>query len=188
MPPVRYLESSEARYTAVGEMSSVWPIRPRVKWIRSTCGTRFPRRKSAGDDAFGFNRARVDGVDANLARAELLGENRSDDIHGRFRRGVDRSVRWSDGADTGTEVDDAAAFGPHQLGRFLRGQEKAENIKVEVPVEVFFGDAVERGELIDPGIVDQDVELAVGLFGLSEEASDFGGLWRCRHRFLWRRR
>src|SRR5262245_28897771 len=26
--PVRYLESSDARYTAVGAMSSVWPMRP----------------------------------------------------------------------------------------------------------------------------------------------------------------
>ena len=60
------------------------------------------------------------------------------------------------------------------LRRFLGGQQKAEDVEVELRVEELFGDLVERREGIDAGVVDQNVELAEGLLGFGEEAGDVG--------------
>src|SRR5688572_1619261 len=45
-------------------------------------------------------------------------------------------------------------------GGGLRGQQQAEHVDVEVPVEVFFGDVLQRREPVDTRVVDQDVEPA----------------------------
>jgi len=46
-------------------------------------------------------------------------------------------------------------------------------------VELILAELIDGRELEDAGVVDQDVDLAVGLFGLGEEAldvSDFGDI------------
>jgi len=48
----------------------------------------------------------------------------------------------------------------------------AEDVQVELLVEVLVGDALERGELVDAGIVHQDVEPAERLLRLGEQALD----------------
>jgi hypothetical protein len=42
----------------------------------------------------------------------------------------------------------------------LGGQQQAEYVDVELAMELFFGDALERGKCVDAGVVDQDVQLA----------------------------
>jgi hypothetical protein len=41
-------------------------------------------------------------------------------------------------------------------------------------MEVLLGEAVDGREAVDAGVVDQDVDLAVGLLGFGEEALDLG--------------
>ena len=55
------------------------------------------------------------------------------------------------------------------LHRSLGGQQEAEHIDVKVLVEVFGGDAVERRELVDAGVVDEDVDRAELLLGAVQE-------------------
>ena len=53
------------------------------------------------------------------------------------------------------------------LDRGLGGQEQAEHVEVEYFVELFGGYLFERGELVDAGVVDQDIERGrKRLFGL----------------------
>ena len=88
-----HAESSEARKTAAGAMSCGWPMRP-----SGVCAS-MTLRKSLSDEAGGVNalgldHAGVDGVDADFARAQFLGERRGDGIHGGFGGAVDGEV-WA---------------------------------------------------------------------------------------------
>jgi hypothetical protein len=58
------------------------------------------------------------------------------------------------------------------LQRFLRREEEPEDVQVELLVEVLLGDVFERRELVDAGIVHQDVERAERLLRLGEQALD----------------
>ena len=49
---------------------------------------------------------------------------------------------------------------------FLRNQEKAEHVEIEMLVEVFGRDAIQRRELVEARIVDEDVDRAERLDGL----------------------
>ena len=48
--------------------------------------------------------------------------------------------------------------GAEVLDRFLRRQDQAEHVEVELLVEVLGGHVFQRSELVDAGVVDQDVE------------------------------
>ena len=61
--------------------------------------------------------------------------------------------------------------GAEMLDRFLRRQHQAQHVEVELLVEVLGGDVFQRGELVDAGVVDQDVELAERLLRLGEQPS-----------------
>src|SRR5262249_13315242 len=122
--------------------------------------------------AFGFDQPRVDGVDANLARAKLLCEYAGDRVHGSLGSGVHRGIRRIDGADAGADVDDAAALGADQLHGFPGGEQQAEHVEVELAVKQVFGDVFKRSELIDARVVHQNVELAVGGFYFGEQLRD----------------
>ena len=67
-----------------------------------------------------------------------------DPVDGGFGAGVDGAVRRRDLGDAGTDVDDAAAFGPEELQRFLGGQQKPQHVNVELVMEKFFRDLFER--------------------------------------------
>jgi hypothetical protein len=64
------------------------------------------------------------------------------------------------GANNGTGIDDAAARWTEVLERFLRGEEQPKHIQVELFVEVFSSDLLDRGHLVNACVVDEDVELA----------------------------
>lgn len=83
-------------------------------------------------------------VDTDLARAEFLGQDAGNSVDRSFGGGVDGGIRGSDGADAGTDVDDASAFGADEFDDFLGGQQQAQHVEIEMFVEVLFGDLVER--------------------------------------------
>ena len=53
--------------------------------------------------------------------------------------------------------------GAELLDRFLSGQDEPQHVQIELLVEVLRGDGLDRRELVDAGVVHQDVELAEGL-------------------------
>ena len=58
------------------------------------------------------------------------------------------------------------------LHRFLRGEEQPKDIHVEVFVELFLGDLFNWRPVVNSRVVNQDVDLAEGLFSLSKEMFD----------------
>src|SRR5437879_12834009 len=58
------------------------------------------------------------------------------------------------------------------LDGFLRGEERTQDVQVELLVEVLFGDAFERRGLVNSGVVDEDVEPAECPLRLGEETLD----------------
>ena len=66
-------------------------------------------------------------------------------------------------------IDDASAFAD-MLDGGLRGQQQAEDVDVELPVEMVFGDGFDGAEFIDAGVVDQDIESAEVLDGGGDDA------------------
>ena len=73
---------------------------------------------------------------------------------------------------TRTDVDDAAAGGIEIFQRFLRGQQQAEHIQIELLVEMLLGDLFERREFIDARVVHEHVQLAEGFLGFGEQTFD----------------
>ena len=66
------------------------------------------------------------------------------------------------------------------LDGFLRREEQAEHVEIELLVKVLGGHVLERRELVDAGVVDQDVEPAERLLRLGEEPLDVGLLGHVR--------
>ena len=111
-------------------------------------------RKSLADDAggvyaFGFDHAGIDGVDADLLRAQVpWPATRVIGVDGALGGAVDRRRSASaERADHGTDVDDAAAVGVEVLDGFLRGQQQAEHVEVELLVEVLGGDRLRAARI-----------------------------------------
>ena len=88
--PVIQRESAEARNTAAGAMSLGWPMRPSGV-CASICLRKSLSVDAGGVDAFGFDHAGVDGVDADFPRAEFLGQRLGDGIDGGLGGAVDRA-------------------------------------------------------------------------------------------------
>ena len=116
--------------------------------------------------AFRLDHPRTDRVHANLARTELLRQHAGDRVDGGLCRRVHRGVRRPHRARARADVDHAPTLGPHVLHGLLRCQQETEDVDVEVPVKEILGHCLERGELVDTGVVDQDVEPAEHLFHL----------------------
>ena len=124
--------------------------------------------------AFGFDHARVDRIDANLARAKLLGQRLGDRIDGRLGAAIDRGGGDRRMGHDRADVDDRAAGRAEMLGGFLRSQDQAEHVEIELLVEVLGRDVFERGKLIDARVVDEDVELVELVLRFGEQPLDVG--------------
>ena len=73
-------------------MSCGWPMRPSGVWA-SYLLAHVAFGDAGGVKAFGFDHAGIDGVDADFAGAQFLGERPRDGIHRGFGRAVNRTVR-----------------------------------------------------------------------------------------------
>src|SRR3984957_9844173 len=123
--------------------------------------------------AFGFHDSGVDRIDTNFLGAEFLGEHAGDRVDCALGGGVYGGIGRRNAADAGPDVDDAGAFA-EVLGGGLSGEQEAEDVEVENLVELRLGDGFERAEFVDAGIIDQDIDLFVGLLGFGEELVDVG--------------
>jgi len=56
----------------------------------------------------------------------------------------------------------------------MRSEKKAEHIQIEMLVEMFLGQAFQRGEFIDARVVHQNVEPAKSFFRIGKQALDIG--------------
>src|ERR1700693_1864977 len=119
--------------------------------------------EACGVYAFGVDHAGIDGVDADLLRAKLIGEDTGDGVDRALRSGVHRAVWRRPAADYRADVDDAGAFAEVFHGS-LRGEQETEYVDVEDLVVVRFGEGLDRQELVYAGVVDKDVEVAALLY------------------------
>ena len=94
--------------------------------------------------ALGLRDSRIDGIDANVAWTELLRQRLCHRIHRRLGGAVDRRVRRSLAARHRADVDDAASRRAEMPRGLLGSEDQSENIQVKVPVEMIFGDVLER--------------------------------------------
>ena len=114
--------------------------------------------------AFGLDHAWIQRVDADLFRAEFAGEHAGDGVDRALCASVNRTAWRCNAASDRTNIDNAATLA-EVLHCGLRGENEAEHVNVENPVELVFGDRFDRRELVDPLIVDEDVETAIALDG-----------------------
>src|ERR1041384_2929106 len=122
--------------------------------------------------AFRFNHSGINRVDTDLAWPQFLRQDGGDRINRALSGCVNRSIRRRNRAHAGAYIDHAAPFRSKQFQRFLGRQQKAQNVQIEVVVERFFGDLFQWRKLINPGIVHQDVQLAVSFLGFREKPRD----------------
>src|SRR5258708_23491225 len=123
------------------------------------------RTNEAGSvHSFGLDHPWVNGVDANLARAQLFRQNPGNNVHRALGARVNRAGRRRQAADHRTDVDDAgsvAEVGHGSLGR----EQESQHVDVEDLVKLLLGHGLDGGELVNAGVVDQDVEAAEVLDG-----------------------
>jgi hypothetical protein len=131
--------------------------------------------EAGGLGAFGFDEAGVDGVDADFAGAEFLGQDGGDHVERAFGGRIDGGAGGLESDDGRADVDDAAALA-EVLDRGLGGEQKAEHVDVELAVKVFLGDRFDGSEFVDAGVVDEDIEAPVVLDGGVDDALGVGGL------------
>src|SRR5260221_1088443 len=143
--------------------------------LRDSAGLEVGADEACGVYAFGLDHAGGDGVDADLLRAKFVGEDASDGVDRALGSGVDRAVGRRQAADGGADVDDAGAFA-QVLDGSLRGEQETEDVDVEDLVVVIFCEGFDGQELVDAGVVDQDVEVAEVLDGCVDEALSLSGL------------
>ena len=139
------------------------------------CAYRYLPPYAQGLCTFGFDHAGIDGVDADLARAKFFGQHAGDAVDRPLGARINRRVRRRQGGDSRTDIDDAAARVTEQLDGLTSRQKQAEDVGVKLFVEQFLGHTFQRRELIDAGIVDQNVELAIGFARFREEMLDISG-------------
>src|SRR5436190_9624334 len=94
---------------------------------------------AGGVDAFGLDHAGINRVDANFAGSQFFRERARQRIDRPFGAAVNSSLGNAHLRDYGTDVDNASAGGTEQLRGGLRREQQAENVEVELLVEVFFG-------------------------------------------------
>ena len=119
-------------------MSSGWPMRPSGA-SASIVLLEVAADEAGGMGAFAFHHAGIDGIDADLARAQFRSQNLGDGIHRALGAGIDGGAGNAHAADDGRDVDDAAAVRPEQGQGFARGRQQAPDIDVELAVEFGFG-------------------------------------------------
>src|SRR6266567_4393804 len=119
-----------------------------------------------------FHHAGIDGVNADFARPQFLGQRPGDGVDRAFCAGVNRRTWRCQRRDGRANIDNVAASGIELPDRFLRGEKQAENIYVKMFVELLFGDLFKWRPIVNSSVVDEDVDLAEGFFSLSKEMFD----------------
>src|SRR5436190_12887847 len=101
-----------------------------------------------------FHHAGIDGVNADFARPQFLGQRPGDGVDRAFCAGVNRRTRRCQRRDGRANIDNVAASGIELPDRFLRGEKQAENIYVKMFVELLFGDLFKWRPIVNSRVVD----------------------------------
>src|SRR5882724_5968927 len=128
---------------------------------------------AAGDCSFRYHHPRINGVHADFLWTKLLGQRSCDGVDRALGRVVNHRCRWSERAGKRTNVNDTAAFRTKVLQRLLRRQHHTKNVRVKLPVKFFFRDFFKRFEVVNSGVIDQDVDLAERFLCRPKELFDF---------------
>ena len=152
----------------MGAMSWGWPMRPSGvraanSFARSVPGIPAARKPSVSTGPGLIELTRI------FLPPSSQGEHVRDRVHGRLGRRVNGAAGNRSLAGHGADVDDAAAVAVEDLDRFLGGEQYTLDVDIELALEVLFGDLLDRRELINGGVVDENVEVAEGLFGFGED-------------------
>src|SRR6476619_3904237 len=138
------------------------------------------RFKVGTDDAgtvrsFGLDHAWIQRVDTDLFRAEFTREHTGDGVDCALGATVNRTTWRCYAASDRTNIDNAAPLA-EVLHCGLRDENEAEHVNVEHPVELLFGHRFDRHELVDPRIVDEDVQTTKALDGGVDDTLGLRGL------------
>src|SRR6266851_8124882 len=128
--------------------------------------------KPHGMKAFRLDHARVQRVHANLLRSKLLRQRNRNGVDRCLGSAVNRPNRHRHRTHDRADVDDRAAIRPDVLHRLLRRQQQAQHIQVELRVEVLRSNRLQRLEVEDPGIIDENIDLPIGRDGLLEQPNN----------------
>ena len=111
--------------------------------------------------AFSLDHAWIQRVDADLFRAEFAGEHAGDGVNRALCASVNRTAWRCKAASDRTNIDNAATLA-EVLHCGLRGENEAEHVNVENPVELVFGDRFDGANrrLRIVGIVENSTALA----------------------------
>ena len=154
-PVIQWLPSPSSAAMAL-PMSSASPYRPSaVDGGDHVLDLGRVAEQSAGE--VGRGRAGRDGVDGDLAGAELLREVAGEDLDGALAGGVDE-VLWNvEAGDAARDVDDRAAV-DEQRCELLRQEERSFEHLVDERVEVGLGGIGEGSRPLRAAVVDEEVE------------------------------
>jgi len=131
---------------------------------------------AGGMKTFRLDHTGVQRIHPDPARPEFFRERTGDGIDRCFRGGVDGPAGLRAHGCDGTDVDDASAVRAEGFGCFLRDEEKAEHVEIELPMEVFLGHFGQRFKVKNPGVIDENIDAAEGGYGFGEKAIDIGFL------------
>src|ERR1700722_3139439 len=118
--------------------------------------------------AVGFYEAWVNRVDTNFARPKFLRKRPRYTVHRRLSRSVNGSTRGRNHPCYRAYIYNAASILAKMLRRLFRSQQQTKHVEIEQSVEVIVRNIFQRQKLINSGVVDQNVELAVSFFCFRE--------------------
>src|ERR1043166_8414264 len=125
-------------------------------------------------EALGFDRAGIDGINADVFWSELLRQHARDGIHRTLGSRVDGSGGRRGRTRDRTDIDNTAALIAEVFQGLLRREKQAEDIGIVLTMELFFRHRLQWLEAINAGVVNQDVQLAERFLRRGEEVFDVG--------------
>ena len=173
--PVSHPESSEARNTAIGAMSSGWPRRPSGV-LATICFSKSLPMMPMLVRALGLDASGIDGVDADLARAQLARQLRRHRIDGALGGRIDRRVRGRARLTTEPMLITLPPSGPKCLTASCVASIMPSTLVLNSRWNSSSVTSSSGSELVDAGVVDQHVQRAEGLLGLLEQPLHVGRL------------
>src|SRR5438874_3110038 len=129
-------------------------------------------RNSHGTEAFRFNPAWINRVDSDFSWPKLLRQYPGDCIYRSFGSGIDYRVGRGRRTRHRADIDHAPAIAVKMLHRFLAGEYQTENIGIELALKLNLRHFFKRFEVVDAGVVDQDIDLAERLLRFGKYTFD----------------
>src|SRR5581483_11500787 len=117
----------------------------------------------------------------NFFRAQFLRQRTGEHVYGAFGGAVHAGCRGWRLRSNGADVDNGTAIAVDISNRSFRRKEKSEHVKIEVLPEVLLVDFLQGTKLVQPGVINEDVDCAERLFRLRKKPLDL--VWVCHIRW-----